>query len=210
MTLLHTFLPPVPTPGWVTEKITFSQDSSLALLETDTYNPLILINLNTFSSSNVSSIPSAISGAFFLNSSHSLVVVFTVAEFFLVDLANGVEYQLPFISATSTAADQDNNLFICHNNVVYQIRVSCSPLPSDSSFFLPLKLNDKEQKALDIIDKTLIFATNATSYINKVASSSPVSIYFLSFLNYFTLCSIYVLLNFPIPESLYRYLSLVY
>lgn len=38
----------------------------------------------------------------------------------------------------------------------------------------------------------------------------PITIYFLSFLNYFTLSSLYVLLNFPIPEHIYKYLSVVY
>ena len=41
-------------------------------------------------------------------------------------------------------------------------------------------------------------------------SSVPFSIYFLSFLNYFTLCSLYVLLNFPIPEHIYHYLAYTY
>ena len=76
MTLLHTFVPPVTTPYFLTELITFSQDSSLALLETSTLNPLIMINLKTFTSYNVISTPSGIHGAFFLNSSLSIVVVF--------------------------------------------------------------------------------------------------------------------------------------
>ena len=71
-------------------------------------------------------------------------------------------------------------------------------------------MSENEKKAYDIIDKALMFTTNATSYINSVASSAPLSIYFLSFINYFTLSSIYVLLNFPIPEALYQYLALVY
>ena len=92
MTLLHTFVPPVPTPVFLTELITFSQDSSLALLETSTYNPLFLINLNTFTSYNVISTTSGIPGAFFLNSSLSIVVVFTDSKFFLVDMARGMEF----------------------------------------------------------------------------------------------------------------------
>ena len=46
--------------------------------------------------------------------------------------------------------------------------------------------------------------------ITSFASSTPVGVYFLSFINYFTLSSIYVLLNFPIPEHIYKYLSLIY
>ena len=48
---------------------------------------------------------------------------------------------------------------------------------------------------------------------NKIASisaASPFIIYFLSFMNYFTLSGVYVLLNIAIPEQLYVYLSLIY
>lgn len=38
-----------------------------------------------------------------------------------------------------------------------------------------------------------------TNTITTVVSSVPLSVYFLSFVNYFTLSSLYVLLNFPIP-----------
>ena len=38
----------------------------------------------------------------------------------------------------------------------------------------------------------------------------PLSIYFLGFLNYFTMCSLYVLLNFPIPEHVFNFLGLMY
>ena len=38
----------------------------------------------------------------------------------------------------------------------------------------------------------------------------PFSIYFLSFINYFSMSNIYVLLNFRIPEQVYRYLAYFY
>lgn len=43
-----------------------------------------------------------------------------------------------------------------------------------------------------------------------MASSTPISIYFLSFLNYFSLSSLYVLLNFPIPKHIYLCFAQVY
>ena len=52
--------------------------------------------------------------------------------------------------------------------------------------------------------------TNITNYIATFAYSTPVSIYFLGFINYFTLSSLYVLLNFPIPQHVYEYLAIVY
>ena len=46
--------------------------------------------------------------------------------------------------------------------------------------------------------------------MTTITSSFPLSVYFLGFLNYFTLSSLYVLLNFPIPEEIYNYLSTIY
>ena len=52
--------------------------------------------------------------------------------------------------------------------------------------------------------------TNITNLIATFAVSTPVSIYFLSFINYFSLSSLYVLLNFPIPQHVYEYLAIIY
>ena len=41
-------------------------------------------------------------------------------------------------------------------------------------------------------------------------SSIPLSIYFLGFINYFSLSSLYVLLNVRIPSNLYNFLEMVY
>ena len=41
-------------------------------------------------------------------------------------------------------------------------------------------------------------------------SSIPLSIYFLGFINYFSLSSLYILLNVRIPSNLYDYLEIVY
>ena len=38
----------------------------------------------------------------------------------------------------------------------------------------------------------------------------PITIYFLGFVNYITLSSLYVLLNFTLPEHIYKYLSFTY
>ena len=57
---------------------------------------------------------------------------------------------------------------------------------------------------------SIAIASGATQWIHSVIASVPASIYFLSFLNYFSFTSIYVLLNFPIPEQVYRFLAFVY
>jgi hypothetical protein len=77
-------------------------------------------------------------------------------------------------------------------------------------FYTPLVLSSSQEAASAIINDSLSISTNVTNTINTIASSVPFSIYFLSFLNYFTLSSLYVLLNFPIPEQIYSQLSSLY
>ena len=61
-----------------------------------------------------------------------------------------------------------------------------------------------------MINGSLTATTEITNKVSVVFSSLPFSIYFLGFLNYFILTSMYVLLNVPIPEQLYKFLALVY
>jgi hypothetical protein len=43
-----------------------------------------------------------------------------------------------------------------------------------------------------------------------LVSSTPLVIYFLAFINFFTTSSLYVLLNFPVPEHVHNYISAIY
>ena len=63
---------------------------------------------------------------------------------------------------------------------------------------------------MTIINSSLTVTSQITNSISMVASSLPFAVYFLGFLNYFTMSSLYVLLNFRIPEMLYRYLAFSY
>lgn len=62
----------------------------------------------------------------------------------------------------------------------------------------------------DAMNDTLRVTSNITSMISNFASSIPLTIYFLGFLNYFSLTSLYVLLNYRIPEQIFFYLSDAY
>jgi hypothetical protein len=57
---------------------------------------------------------------------------------------------------------------------------------------------------------TLNFCSSTYSSVVQVTSSLPISIYFLNFINYFSMTSLYVLLNFPIPEHIYYLLEYFY
>ena len=63
---------------------------------------------------------------------------------------------------------------------------------------------------MELIRDSLNGTTSATNTISKALVSSPVAIYFLGFLNFVSISSLYVLLNFKIPEKVYKYLSFIY
>lgn len=45
LALINTYNPTVAPTSSVTGKVTFSQDSTLAILETDSFNPIIILNI---------------------------------------------------------------------------------------------------------------------------------------------------------------------
>ena len=47
MTLVGFHNPAITPAAWMTQKITISADSSMAIIETGVYNPIVIINLNT-------------------------------------------------------------------------------------------------------------------------------------------------------------------
>ena len=49
-----------------------------------------------------------------------------------------------------------------------------------------------------------------TSKITSISAATPFTIYFLTFINYFSFSGIYVLINMRLPEHLYIYLTLIY
>ena len=124
MTLLHTYSPPVPCPYYQTQKITFSHDSSLALLETGATNPLIVINISNFSSQNVFSTTSIIYAAFFLSSSLEIIAVFTDLKIYLVNITTAVICEIPKVNVNRIDSYFENDFFICYNNIVKQIRIT--------------------------------------------------------------------------------------
>ena len=60
------------------------------------------------------------------------------------------------------------------------------------------------------IEDALKYSSEITATMTNIATSIPIAIYFLGFINYFTMSSLYVLLNFKLPEALYKYLAFSY
>lgn len=66
------------------------------------------------------------------------------------------------------------------------------------------------QKIMSMLNTSLTAITMVANYVVNVAISTPITVYFLGFLNFVSTSSLYVLLNFPMPEQAYSYLSVLY
>jgi hypothetical protein len=93
LALLYTWTPTVSSPNSLSS-VTFSQDSQLAILETDAHNPLLIINLTTFTTFHSFSISDTILYTHFLNSSNDFVVVFKPSGMQIIDLTTLTLYQI--------------------------------------------------------------------------------------------------------------------
>lgn len=124
---------PTNTPGVTgsTQMITFSQDSAFAIIETDTYNPIVIMNLTNFQVEYSISINQVINKVHFINESNTHIIVFGVNSTILVDLTNGNQYALPLIPAVDSDVDYNNNIFTCHANIIRQINISEEYVPSE-------------------------------------------------------------------------------
>ena len=123
---------PANTPGVTgsTQMITFSQDSAFAIVETDTYNPIVIVNLTNFQVEYSISISQVINKVHFINGSNTHIIVLGVNSTVLVDLTNGNQYTLPLIPAVDTDVDYNNNIFTCYGNTMRQINISSEYIPS--------------------------------------------------------------------------------
>jgi hypothetical protein len=107
LALLHTWTPP-NTSGSDILSVSFSADSALAIIETDSLNPLRVVNLTSGSFEIICSIniSETVQYAHFLNASNNLVVVFRQSATVLLDLTTLSSYPLaPAVTAQAFAFD---------------------------------------------------------------------------------------------------------
>ena len=71
-------------------------------------------------------------------------------------------------------------------------------------------MSEEESSLTNSIMSSIEATSGVTNWMKTSISSLPVSVFFLSFLNWFTMCSLYVLLNFPLPEQVYQILAFLY
>ena len=147
-------------------------------------------------------------------------MVFGQSATYIVDLTTAGQYAFTTHLATSYTVDGLGHFFTCGGNVLGQHAIEFVRNGVNSSnatgrgtleegFYYSINTTSEEDIFI-IINGSLEVTSKITNAISNMASSLPFSIYFLGFLNYFTMSSLYVLLNFRLPEELYRYLAFVF
>jgi hypothetical protein len=123
--------------GYLFDNITFSSDSELAIIETDQFNPLEIINLTSLRIVHSIAINDTILYAHFLNSSNRFVSVICSNSFIIVDLHTSTLYPVAStgFSADSYASDYSSNVFVCQNgaNIITQQNITFTKLSIHSS-----------------------------------------------------------------------------
>ena len=123
---------------------------------------------------------------------------------------------MPPIAATSIIADQNDHIYTCLNDSLTTIRVNFTKVTpptnevNETNFFTTLNMTDAEEEIIGNVNSTMTYSSRITNSMASAVTSFPFAIYFLGFLNYFSLSSLYVLLNFPIPKRVYNVLAMLY
>ena len=161
LVLQNTWTPQnIPSVPDCTQTISFSQDSSLAIVETDNFNPIAILNTSDLSEVHTIDVFEAVQSAHFVNSSNFFVVIFGETTTFFVDLDTGGQYQLTHIPAKYYTTDLDNHIFTCNNNVIEQRVLSYYIRDPNSELYRPLKFTMKYQEvAYETINNSLTYTT---------------------------------------------------
>lgn len=96
------------------------------------------------------------------------------------------------------------------SNVTLQKLIAFPPPPIENSFMFTLNSSLTETAVYQSMIQANNITTGSTTKITSLISSIPISIYFLGFVNYFSMTSLYILLNVKIPSGIFNYLSEAY
>ena len=115
---------------------------------------------------------------------------------------------MPALDVSTFTYDSDTGtIFTCKNNTIEHILITVSynsttqeVVDSDnSSQTWKYDYSDEENTIVGVLNATLEKVMGFASITSTAVGSVPATGYFLSFLNFFTMSSLYVLLNIDIP-----------
>ena len=106
---------------------------------------------------------------------------------------------------------------MCGNNTIFQLSINLNSTNGTNAttlivrfYVIRLYYTPRQQKIMDYLSLSLGRTSSILAPVAMLTRSNPYTFAFLSFINFFTLSSHYVLLNTPLPEQLYDHLSHFY
>lgn len=126
MSLLHTFTPSNAVPASITNRIAFDAASTLMIIETDSFNPVLVVSLSNYSTVHSFSYPHTIRAATFFNSGTDFILLTADDAVHIFDSRTGLLHDASGLVVPSSVftSDFSNTLFVCKQNTVYQYSFS--------------------------------------------------------------------------------------
>lgn len=139
MSLLHTFTPSNAVPASITNRITFDAASTLMIIETDSFNPVLVVSLSNYSTIHSFSYPHTIRAATFFNSGTDFILLTADDAVHIFDSRTGLLHDASglVVASSAFASDFANTLFVCSQNTVYKYSFSYGVL-NTSTLVVPV------------------------------------------------------------------------
>lgn len=134
--LLHTFTPATPVTGTqATNSITFDSTSSFMIIETDAFNPVLVVSCSNYSTVFSFNYSGLIRGATFFNGRTDFIAVMADSAAFLFDTRTSILHEVGgMLTASSVfATDYSDRLFVCSSNVLHEYAFSYGVLTQPNS-----------------------------------------------------------------------------
>ena len=207
------------TTNWLTKYISFNQDSTLALVETDAFHPITILRVANITTVGQYPFSGVIHRATFITD--DLILIATWTSLYVLDTTVGTPSLLTTLSFAYLTSEWDtlkDKLYLCGNNTIRVFKVTAVPLPSSSNSSnissgtnsSALEMSDVEEDVTSLLDSSLSSSGVVVYTVVLVALSTPFTYYFLTFISFFVACSHYALIDMPLPPTLEAYLRHAY
>jgi len=164
MTVLGTYTPASAPTFLSTGTISFSRDNKYAIIETDNFNPVVVLSLSNFTVINSIKVDDVIYSSLFFDVSKNRALVLAKNEIVIFELATNLSYSLPPINASIFGVDSSMNLFFCSNNTITRMSFDVENKSSAQA-------GDKTGGKASPTPVNTTNSTNSTSAINANDSS---------------------------------------
>ena len=129
--LKYTYVPINQPNTQTTQSINFNSLSTLIAIQTDNYNPVIVLELQTFTVKNTITINDVIKDVQFLDSNDRFLSIVCLSSNKIVDLTTNKLYSDDFTVSTRVRTGKWNNkLYTCLNNVINEYTFSLDAVSS--------------------------------------------------------------------------------